>query len=69
MQRYIVDLRSIPLKDRPEVLQRLDNGSFFAVGIYESNILVGADVYWDSENAFQTSPVYPTGCPCKEYGS
>lgn len=68
MIKYTVDLQNLPLHDRAEVVDRLDKASFLATGIITNGILTGAEVYWDSAESFQTSTVYPKGCPCKQVG-
>lgn len=66
MLLYEVNLRSLSPQERLKTYKLLDNYSYFATEIIESGVLVGAKVYWESSENFQTSPVYPKGCPCKQ---
>lgn len=65
MPRYIVDLRSLEPEERDAAFILLRDYSFLAARIMGKSGLEGADVIWDSQQDFQTSPIYPKGCPCR----
>lgn len=74
MKRYYVDLTYFEnVADRVAAYERLDAGSFICNEVYskpqpglvpKGRVLVGAEVFWDSAEEFESSPVYPSGCRC-----
>ena len=65
-KRYTVDLRSLSPAERKDAFELMDGFSFMADEIFGESGLEGAVVYWDRQEDFPTSPVFPRGCPYRE---
>lgn len=56
-----------PLTKKEALLNRLDNAAFMTCRQYERERgMVAITVYWDAQEDFAQSPVFPYGCPCRE---
>ena len=64
MARYRVDLSGIDINKREEVCDLLRDYSNFIERVIVENSLVAVIVNWDSPEDFESSPVFPKGCPC-----
>lgn len=64
MQRYRVDLSSLEPSKREEIFELLDSYSHFAESVIGKNGLEAVIVNWTSSEDFESSPVFPKGCPC-----
>ncbi len=64
MARYHVDLSGIDTDKREEVCDLLRDYSNFIERVIVENSLVAVIVNWDSPEDFESSPVFPKGCPC-----
>ena len=64
MLRYHVDLSSLDVSKRNEAYQLLDDYSFFAERVIGKNGLEAVIVNWDLSEDFESSPIFPKGCPC-----
>lgn len=75
MKKYYVDLTYFEnVADRVAAYKRLDAASFMCDEVYskpqssglipKGPVLIGAEVFWDSAEALEGSPVYPSGCRC-----
>ena len=64
MTRYYVDLTSLNTNKREEVCDLLRDYSHFIERVIGENGLEAVIVNWDSSKNFETSSVYPKGCPC-----
>lgn len=75
MKGYYVDLTSRPVSERAEICERLDNAGFFATPVRQKvqpesvfkpkgSVIVGVNVFWNSAEELESSPVYPSGCRC-----
>lgn len=64
MQIYHVDLSSIEPSKREETFEVLDKNSFFASRVIGKSGLEAAIVNWDLSEDFESSPIFPKGCPC-----
>lgn len=63
MKVYRVDLTSLDPVDRVRAYDLIDGYAFITSMVLGSNGLEGAVVYWESQEDFPSSPVYPNGCP------
>lgn len=66
LRKYVVDLRSLAPEDRITAFKRMDSFAFLSSEIIGETGLEGAEIFWDSPEDFLTSPVFPSGCPCRE---
>lgn len=64
MTRYHVDLSGIDTDKREEVYRLLDDYSHFTECVIGKDGLKAVIVNWDSPEDFESSPVFPKGCPC-----
>ena len=75
MKKYYVDLTYFEnVADRVAAYRRLDAASFMCDEVYskpqssgiipKGPVLIGAEVFWDSAEELEGSPVYPSGCRC-----
>ena len=64
MQRYRVDLSSLEPSKREEAFELPDGYSHFAECVISEGKLEAVIVNWDSSEDFESSPVFPKGCPC-----
>ncbi len=64
MQRYCVDLSSLSPSEREEACELLSGFSHFIERIIGKNGLEAVIVNWTSPNNFESSSVFPKGCPC-----
>lgn len=65
-KQYLVDLRSLPDRERQAAFEMIDGFSFVAVRVFGKSGLEYADVIWDRPEPFPTSPVFPLGCSYRE---
>lgn len=61
-KRYTVDLRSLNPAERKAAFDLMDGFSFMTNEIFGESGLEGAVVFWDRQEDFPTSPVFPNGC-------
>ncbi len=64
MKRYHVDLTSLSPPKREEAFELIDGFSHFTERIIGENGLEAAIVNWTSSTDFESSIVFPKGCPC-----
>ncbi len=64
MQRYRVDLSRLDASQKEEAYKLLDAYSFFTERVIGKDGLEAAIVNWDSSEDFESSSVFPKGCPC-----
>lgn len=65
-KRYIVDFRHLSREERTAAFELIDRLAFMTTRIPGKTGLEGADVIWDREEDFPTSPAFPAGCPYQE---
>lgn len=63
MKLYAVDLRGLEPSERLVAAERIDGFAFQMTQTFGANGLEGLEVYWDSNEDFPSSAVFPTGCP------
>lgn len=68
MKIYNVDLRDISQEHREEIISDLEKVAFMVQRLLGPGGTFGVKVFWDSEEDFQESPVFPKGCPCRWVG-
>ena len=64
MARYRVDLSGIDTSKREEICDLLNDYSNFIERVIVEHSLEAVIVNWDSTEDFESSPVFPKGCPC-----
>ena len=64
MARYRVDLSGIDINKREEICDLLRDYSFFIERVIVKHSLEAVIVNWDSPEDFESSPIFPKGCPC-----
>ena len=62
MKKYYVDLQTLPLSERADAISRMDGVAFLATEVYEAGVLVGANVFWNSDTEPLPSDIPPSGC-------
>lgn len=65
MKMYLVNLASLPISERSAAIERIGALAWDIYEKYENGCLTAVKVAWDRQEDFQSSPVYPSGCPCR----
>lgn len=68
MKVYDIDLRGLSQERREEIISDLDRAAFMIQRSLGPGGTIGIKVFWDSENDFLESSVFPKGCPCRWVG-
>ena len=67
MKRYIVDVSALSTEEKSSAYERLEGYAFMVSTVFGADRRASAyEVFWDSQEDFMTSPIFPLGCPCRE---
>ena len=68
MKMYLVNLTNLPVSERPAAIEKIRSLAWDTYEKYENGCLTAVQVVWDLQEDFQSSSVYPSGCPCRLLG-